>query len=220
MAKLTDETLAEFYPMVAYWARHYAHRRHQVLDVDDLMVVGMIGLLDAHKRYRPEKGSLFKSYAEFRVRGEIVDELRRQDWMTRSERRKQKSYQKAEGQLSHNLGRHPTRQEMAKVLDFPAPVMDRLAQYEQAETLRPYHEGDASADLLSSEIERHDEVLDLLNHLQDPMRTIIEMRYYQEASVEEIARVIGLSSGRVSQLHNEAILLMRDLTMAGMKRAA
>jgi len=223
MAKKTSldaRSLQEHLPTVRYWARHYAHRKHNVLDYDDLYIMGIIGLMDAVKRFRPEKHALFKSYAEFRIRGEIVDELRRQDWMTRTERHKHKVYQNAETHLGHELGRHPTRQELAQVLAFPSVDLDRLAQYDQHETLRPYTEGELAShelqDNVAETVERHDELMGLLNHLTAPMRLIMEMRYYQDASVEEIAQAIGLSLGRVSQLHNEAIELMR----AGKRNAA
>ena len=218
---LSSQALQEYLPTVRYWARHYAHRKHNVLDFDDLLIVGIIGLMDAHQRYIPEKHALFKSYAEFRIRGEIVDELRRQDWMTRTERRKHKNYQQVENQLGHELGRAPTRGELAQVLPFPSDDLDRLAQYDHHDTIRPYAEGDgalgsATADTVAEVVERHDELSGLLNNLTPPMRVIMQMRYYQDASVEEIAHEVGISLGRVSQLHNEAIELMR----AGKRSAA
>lgn len=215
----SSKEITEYLPLVRYWARHYAHRRHQVLDVEDLIVVGMIGLMDAMARFKPDRHTLFKSYAEFRIRGEIVDELRRQDWMTRTERRKYNRYQKAETVLGHQLGRSPTRDELARVLPFEGHELDRLAQYETNDSIRSYYESDLPTDALrdsvSEAVELHDELAGLLNHLTGPMRTIMEMRYFEDASVEEIAQRIGLSLGRVSQLHMEALELMR----AG-KRAA
>lgn len=216
---VSSDTILEYLPMVRYWARHYAHRRHRVLDFDDLVVVGLMGLMDALQRYRPERNAHFKSYAEFRVRGEIVDELRRQDWMSRTERRKQKDYQSAQNKLGHALGRTPTRMEMAKVTPLAGPDLDRMAQYEEHDSIRSYLEGDLGQELrledsVALSVERHDEVAKLMEPLSVPMRTIVEMRYYQDASVEEIAAIIGVSLGRVSQLHAEALELMREESAA------
>jgi len=217
--ELRPETLAEFLPTVRYWARHYTHHANQVLDFDDLVVVGLIGLMDAVKRYQQEAQSHFKTYAEFRIRGEIVDELRRQDWMTRSERRKQKSYRSAEGQLEQKLGRDPTREELAKVLPFKSCDLDRMAQYGKREVLCPYLEGDYNSaeglhDTVAEVVTIHDEVRSLLEQLPPAMRTILEMRYYDEAPIHEIAQAVGLSQGRVSQLHAEAMELLRAKKVA------
>lgn len=211
---ISDEIFEEFLPTVRYWARHYSHRGHQVLDFEDLVIVGFMGLLDAHKKYRPERNIHFKTYAEFRIRGQIIDELRCLDWMTRTERRKHKTYQATENKLGHLLGRTPTRSEMANVLPLPSHELDRMALYDQKESLRPYLEGDLEEtskrqDLVAETVERHDEVNDLLAELPQSMRKVMEMRYYEDSSIEEIAEVVGLSLGRVSQLHNEAIHLMR-----------
>lgn len=214
---LDPATLQEFLPTVEYWARHYAHRSHQVLEVDDLVVVGMMGLMDALARYSSEHNTLFKTYAEFRIRGEIVDELRRQDWMTRTERRKQKTYRRAEEKLQHQLGRAPRRQELAQVLPFPSQELDRLAQYESGDTIRPYIEGDLkeTCPLTPGEaVELHDEVTHLLQSLPMPMRQVVSMRYYDDAGLDEIAQAVGLSVGRVSQLHTEGLSLLRERKQA------
>lgn len=213
----TSEVIEDYLPIVRYWARHYSHRGHQVLEFEDLVIVGLIGLMDALKRYRPERNTHFKTYAEFRIRGQIVDELRCLDWMTRSERRKHKTYQSVENKLGHALGRSPTRLELANNLSLESQDLDRMALYGQKESLRPYLEGDLEEsskglDLVAETVERHDEVNELLGELSTPMRKVMEMRYFEDSSIEEIAKVVGLSLGRVSQLHNEAIGLMRKST--------
>ncbi|MBY0516636.1 MAG: sigma-70 family RNA polymerase sigma factor [Bacteriovoracaceae bacterium] len=204
----------EFLPTVRYWARHYAHRAHQVLDFEDLVVVGMMGLMDAASKYNPQKDTLFKTYAEFRIRGEIIDELRRQDWMTRSERRKQKLYRKAHHQLEQNLGRNPTNGEMAKILPFKSQDLDRMRQYDDNDSIRVYQEGDlpqeSGRDTVSETIEAKDEVHELLTALPELHRRVVEKRYFEDAPLSVIAEEIGLSEGRVSQLHSEALILLKN----------
>lgn len=209
--QLTPQEIEEFLPTLRYWARHYAHRAHQILDFEDLLVVGMMGLMDAARRYNPKRDVLFKTYAEFRIRGEIIDELRRQDWLSRSERRKQKIYRKAHHALEQNLGRDPTRQEVAKVLPFKGVDLDRIRQYEDHDTLRAYSEGDLAdlSDGVAQQIEQKDEVRELLHKLPPLHRTVMERRYFEDAPLSAIAREIGLSEGRVSQLHGEAIEMLR-----------
>jgi len=208
---LSSQEVEEFVPTVRYWARHYAHRAHQILDVEDLFVVGMMGLMDAARRYNPQRDVLFKTYAEFRIRGEIIDELRRQDWLSRSERRKQKIYRKAHHSLEQNLGRDPTRQEVAKVLPFKSLDLDRIRQYEDHDTLRAYNEGESQdlSDGVADKIAQRDEVVELMTVLPALHRLVVERRYFEDAPLSTIAREVGLSEGRVSQLHGEAIEMLK-----------
>jgi RNA polymerase sigma factor FliA len=204
--------LEEYLPTVQYWARHYSHQSHQVLDFDDLVVVGLMGLMDAAKRFNPNRDVQFKTYAEFRIRGEIIDELRKQDWMSRSERKKQKVFRHAQQQLVHDLGRDPTRQEMAKILPFKSRELDRIQQYETNDSIRAYQEGDSAKleDFVSQEIENRDEVQELISMLPKTHKRVIELRYFEDASLSSIAKDIGLSEGRVSQIHTEAIEILRN----------
>jgi RNA polymerase sigma factor FliA len=210
-AELSPQEIEEFLPTLRYWARHYAHRAHQVLDFEDLLVVGMMGLMDAARRYNPQRDVLFKTYAEFRIRGEIIDELRRQDWLSRSERRKQKIYRKAHHDLEQNLGRDPTLHEVAKVLPFKSIDLDRIRQYEDHETLRMFSDGDVQdlSDGVALKVEQRDEVYELMQALPPLHRIVVERRYFQDAPLSVIAEEIGLSEGRVSQLHGEAIEMLR-----------
>lgn len=206
--------LNEYLPTVKYWARHFSHRAHQVLDFEDLVVVGLMGLMDAAKKFNPRRDVQFKTYAEFRIRGEIIDELRRQDWMSRSERKKQKLFRRAQTELEQNLGRHPTRQEMARVLPFKPKELDRMQQYDAHESLRAYQEGDLSegtdTDTVAHMVETLDEVHELMCALPPLHRLVLEKRYFEDASLAVIAHEVGLSEGRVSQLHTEAIELLRQ----------
>ena len=206
--------IEEFLPTVQYWARHYSQHTHQVLDYDDLVVVGLMGLMDAAQKFNRKKDVQFKTYAEFRIRGEIIDELRRQDWMSRSERKKQKLFRKNKHKLQQDLGREPTRVEMAKILPFKSREIDRIQQYESNDTLRAYLEGDLTQeaqlhDLVAEAIENKDEVYELLCSLPDMHRNVMEMRYFEDASLTEIAQAIHLSEGRVSQIHSEALDMLR-----------
>ncbi len=210
-----SELIEEFLPTVRYWARHYAHRAHQTLEFDDLVVAGLVGLMDAHTRFNPRHNTQFKTYAEFRIRGEIVDELRRQDWLTRGERQKQKIYRRMHDRLGQELGRDPTRGELARVLPFPSQDLDRVAQYEQKDNLRPYLEGDHGEegwreDAVAEDVETHDEAIALLSRLPPLLRTVMEQRYFEEAPLSVIAERLGLSEGRISQMHTEAVLFLRS----------
>ena len=217
--EISAKEVEEFLPMVRFWARHYSHRRQHILDYEDLVVVGLMGLMDAARRYNPRRDVLFKTYAEFRVRGEIIDELRRHDWLSRSERRKQKTYLAAQHQLEQDLGRSPTRHELARVLPFKPRELDRMHQYSTHELLHNYQESDVSAvevarDTVAESIIARDEIQELLKSLPEIHRRVMERRYFDDAPLSDIAQEIGLSEGRVSQLHGEAILMLRKSVSA------
>lgn len=202
-------------PTIRYWARHYHYHYHQVLDMEDLVMVGVIGLIDAMNKYQKDKKNQFKTYAEFRIRGEIIDELRKQDWMTRSERNKQKKYQKAKTNLTEELGRLPTQEELTNVLPFKSRDMIRLEQYEKGDTIKPYVEGETQGpgSLTNSEFDNYalkKTLSVVLEELPNTMKLIVTLKYFEDLNFFEISKIVNLSEGRICQLHAEAIDLLKN----------
>ena len=205
-----QEIIKNFMPTIRYWAKHYHYQYHQVLDFEDLVMVGVIGLIDALNKYKKDKKNQFKTYAEFRIRGEIIDELRKQDWMTRSERSKQKKYKKAKTNLTEELGRAPTSEEMSNILPFKSRDMVRMEQYESGETIKQYVEGEtvSSGSLANSEFENYALKKTLgvvMDELPRTMRLIVTLKYFEDLNFAEISKVVELSEGRICQLHAEAL---------------
>lgn len=210
-----QETIKNFMPTIRYWAKHYHYQYHQVLDFEDLVMVGVIGLIDAMNKYKKDKKNQFKTYAEFRIRGEIIDELRKQDWMTRSERTKQKKYKRAKNDLTEELGRPPTSDEVSNVLHFKSNDMIRLEQYETGETIKAYVEGEtlSQGSLTSVEFESYSlkkTLSVILDELPKTMRLIVTLKYFEDLNFHEISSVVSLSEGRICQLHAEALELLKD----------
>jgi RNA polymerase sigma factor for flagellar operon FliA len=178
-------------------------------------MVGIIGLIDAMNKYKKDKKNQFKTYAEFRIRGEIIDELRKQDWMTRSERTKQKKYKRAKKDLTEELGRNPTSDEVSNVLHFKSKDMIRLEQYESGETIKPYVEGETLdlGQMGLSEFENYSLKKTLsvvMDELPKTMRLILTLKYFEDLNFHEISSVVNLSEGRICQLHAEALELLKD----------
>ncbi len=210
-----QEIIKNFMPSIRYWARHYHYQSHQVLDFEDLVMVGVIGLIDAMNKYDCHKKNQFKTYAEFRIRGEIIDELRKQDWMTRSERRKQKTYQKAKTNLTEELGRVPTTDEVSNVLQFKSKDMVRMEQYEAGDTIKQYVEGETftNAALSHSEFENYalkKTLAVVMDELPKTMRLIVTFKYFEDLNFSEISQIVNLSEGRICQLHAEALTLLKQ----------
>ena len=209
-----QEIIKNFMPTIRYWAKHYHYQYHQVLDFEDLVMVGIIGLIDALNKYQKDKKNQFKTYAEFRIRGEIIDELRKQDWMTRSERTKQKKYKSAKKDLTEELGRAPTSSEVSNVLQFKSKDMIRLEQYESGETIKSYVEGETMGQnsLTSVEFENYSLKKTLsvvMDELPKTMRLIVTLKYFEDLNFHEISSVVNLSEGRICQLHAEALDLLK-----------
>jgi RNA polymerase sigma factor for flagellar operon FliA len=209
-----QEIIKNFMPTIKYWAKHYHYQYHQVLDFEDLVMVGVIGLIDAMNKYKKEKKNQFKTYAEFRIRGEIIDELRKQDWMTRSERNKQKKYKRAKNNLTEELGRTPTSVEISNVLPFKSKDMIRMEQYESGDTIKQYVEGEtfSAGNLENSEFENYTLKKTLgvvIDELPRTMRLILNLKYFEDLNFSEISKVINLSEGRICQLHSEALSILK-----------
>lgn len=210
-----QEIIKNFMPMIRYWAKHYHYQYHQVLEFEDLVMVGVIGLIDAMNKYKKDKKNQFKTYAEFRIRGEIIDELRKQDWMTRSERNKQKKYKKAKSNLTEELGRVPTSSEISNVLPFKSRDMIRMEQYESGEIIKQYVEGET---LSQATVQNHEfEIYALkktlgvvMDELPRTMRLIVTLKYFEDLNFFEISKIVNLSEGRICQLHAEALELLKE----------
>ncbi len=210
-----QEIIKSFMPTIRYWAKHYHYQYHQVLDFEDLVMVGVIGLIDAMNKYKKDKQNQFKTYAEFRIRGEIIDELRKQDWMTRSERNKQKKYKRAKRDLTEELGRNPTQEEITNVLPFKSRDMIRLEQYENGETIKPYVEGEtvSGRGLENSEFDNYalkKTLAVVMDELPKTMRLIVTLKYFEDLNFFEISKVVSLSEGRICQLHAEALTMLKE----------
>lgn len=211
-----QEVIKNFMPTIRYWAKFYHYQYHQVLDYDDLIMVGIIGLIDAMNKYKSEKKNQFKTYAEFRIRGEIIDELRKQDWMSRSERNKQKKFKKAKRDLTEELGRNPSEDELTNVLPFKKKDVARMELYENGDIIKPYVEGETimGGGLKNTEFENYElkktmsTMID--DHLPKVMRIIVVLKYFEDLNFSEISKVVNLSEGRVCQLHAEALSLMKS----------
>jgi RNA polymerase sigma factor for flagellar operon FliA len=209
-----QETIKNFMPTIRSLAKQFHHRNHQVLEFEDLVVAGIIGLIDAMNKFRRDKRAQFKTYAEFRIRGEIIDELRKHDWMTRSERTKQKKYKRAKKNLTEELGRVPTSQEVSNILPFKNRDFIRMEQYEEGETIKPYIEGETLGLEASSINEFETYALKktlsvVLDELPKTMRLIMLLKYFEDLNFHEISEIVNLSEGRICQLHAEALELLK-----------
>jgi RNA polymerase sigma factor FliA len=195
---------------------------------DDMRSAGMLGLIDAANKFQPEKKILFKTFAEYRIRGAILDEMRKLDWFSRSLREKQTSLNRCMMELERELGRYPDETEMATKLGITLEEYQKLlGQVSHLgcvslnETLDHSESGTSFQDALidthkgSSPVtilEQHElthVIAGILEQLSEKERLVISLYYYEELTQKEISEILEVSEGRISQLHSQALIKLK-----------
>ncbi len=219
------QIVAEFAPMVKRVAYHLMARLPASVHVDDLIQVGLIGLLEAVENYDGDRGAQFETYAVQRVRGSMLDELRQADWLPRTMRKKLRTIETAINILQQRLGRQPSEEELAKEIDVPlAEYQDmlqdargyQLLHYEDfqgsedGDFFESYAEGGAPNPLEIMEDDRFRQVLtESIENLPEREKLVMGLYYDQELNLKEIGEVLGVSESRVCQLHSQAVARLR-----------
>lgn len=188
---------------------------------EDLVSIGVLGLFDADRKYRPEAGQSFESFAEFRIRGAMLDELRKRDFFPRRLRAKANRLQKTEAKLRAELGRDPSHDEIAKELEMTPEKLHQLRH-----SVLPYsfiEQGDPAIQLRCSEPTPFDQVSEMQDHailtnallkLSEREQLVLDLYFQQEMTQREIATILDLTEGRISQIKSAALRKMRNLLHA------
>jgi len=221
-----EQFVEKFTPLVKRIAHHMMARLPASVQVDDLIQAGMIGLLDAIKRYEGSHGRQFESYAAQRIRGSILDELREADWLPRGVRKKMRQIEMAVRALEQRMGRAPSEQELATELEIPLTEYQETLQDARGGQLMFYEDfqktdDEPFFDRLCSDSQN--DPLDIL--MDDRLRKILikaiddlptrekmvmGMHYEKEMNLREIGEVLGVSESRVCQLHTQAVTRLRS----------
>ena len=222
-----DEILRRHLPLVRRVVQRLAARKPPHIETDDLVSWGIVGLLDAIAKYDAKKEASFPTYAQFRIRGAILDHLRSLDWVPRSVRQKASLIEKVSHQLGGTLGRPPTEEEIAAELGVSLDAYQELltkvgemslfsledlgfgAGEERFSFERVLEEGDTDplGTLLTRE--RVAIVAEAIGRLPERERTVVTLYYHEELTMKEVGGVLGLTESRVSQLHSQAVLRMK-----------
>jgi RNA polymerase sigma factor for flagellar operon FliA len=198
----------------------------QSVEVEDLISAGTMGLIAAADRFDPSRGASFETYARYRIRGAILDELRRQDVLPYSTRCRLRQMEQAVEDLERTLGRYPTDEEIAERAGFELEEVGRLLSTARTVDLCSLEEifdtgretpdmelpgADAAADP-SSELERRElekVLVEGIRSLPGTERMVLSLYYYEGLRMREIGEVLGISESRVSQVHSKAILVLK-----------
>ncbi|WAC75544.1 FliA/WhiG family RNA polymerase sigma factor [Roseateles sp. SL47] len=218
---LEQRTLREYAPLVKRVVRQLSAQASAVMDREDMEQIGLMGLLEALRRYgAPDAG--FGSFAALRVRGAILDELRRQDWRPRTVRQDSHKQRDALRALTRTLGREPTEAEILQHLQLTPQAYQDFLQAEVAEELASFDELVEDLAQLPSE-QRNPEaqlmvtrsIAQALSALNEREQKVIQLYYEFDASLKEIAAVLDLTEARVSQINKAALAKMRAFLQRG-----
>lgn len=222
----SEETLKEHLPMVRFLALRMRERLPQQVEIEDLISAGIVGLMDAMQKFDPKKKVQFRTYAQFRVRGAMLDSLRALDWGPRDLRRKARAVEEAIRSLSTTLGKAPTESEIAKELGMGLHAYQQLLSELSGLELSSLNEtpvDDGGVEALSlipagpeddpflqcqnSEMRRM--LAEAIANLPERERLVLTLYYYEELTMREVGSVMGVVESRVSQLHGSAMARLR-----------
>jgi RNA polymerase sigma factor for flagellar operon FliA len=224
-----EAVIVEHSPMVKYVANRIALRLPSHIEVEDLISVGVLGLIDAIEKYDPARGAKFKTYAEFRVRGAILDELRSMDWVPRSIRQKASQVDAVIQKLQAKFGRPPEDEEVAKELgvslDQFFDILNEtrsmpVLSLDDLNIVKETGGQQSLLDCLAGKVDADPQVQFRLNELKEIIaktidtlpekeRLVISLYYYKELTMSEIGAVLNVTESRVSQIHSKTMFRLR-----------
>jgi RNA polymerase sigma factor for flagellar operon FliA len=228
---LKDQIVLEHTPLIRYIVNRIAVRLPSHIDLDDLHNTGVIGLMDAIEKYDPDKNCKFKTYAEFRIKGAILDQLRSLDWVPRSVRQKGRRLERAYGEVEQRLGRSATEDEVADSLGLQLDKLQELVNQVRGISLVNLEEirnGGQDGDRTGSYADVVEDVnaenpystlklqemkqivADTIATLPEKERLVISLYYYEDLNMKEIGNILGITESRVCQIHTKSVLRLRS----------
>ena len=219
--------MLEHLPIVRFLARRIHERLPQHVDIEDLVSAGVVGLMDAFSKFDPAKKVQFRSYAQFRIRGAILDSLRTLDWSPRELRRKGRAVEEAIRVLTARMGHAPDEAEVAAEMALSLEEYQQLlgdlkgleigtlhvernedSGEEELAYIPASPEEDPLFRCLRGELEER--LTEAIQNLPDRERLVMSLYYYEEMTMHEIGLALGVVESRISQVHASAVVHLRS----------
>ncbi len=224
-----DELILEHLPQIKYIAQRISTKLPSHVELNDLVSAGILGLLDAIEKFDPNRGVKFKTYAELRIKGAILDSLRNLDWAPRSLRKKSKDLERVYRELEQRLGRPATDKEVCEAMEISLEEFYELVDQIKGLNLGSFQELSGKDEEKNSEplvkyvpdapqmdpffVFHKSEIQGIMSTAIDTLpkkeRLVVSLYYYDELTMKEIGKVLGVNESRVSQLHTKAMLRLR-----------
>lgn len=222
-----ERVIREFAPLVRAMAHRLAFRLPAYLDVEDLVSVGIMGLMDAMGKYDPRREANFKTYAEFRIRGAMLDEIRAMDWVPRSVHERIGLLQRTESTLIRRQGRPPTDEELASALGLSVEELAEFISAAQGAIVMSLDDlgvSDSDGDKIVRMLvdSQHPDPLSMvvtqrlrasleqaIETLPEKERLVLTLYYCEELTMKEIGTILHITESRVCQIHAKTILMLK-----------
>ncbi len=218
------ELVEQHATLVKRIAYHLIARLPHTVDVDDLIQAGMIGLFDAAQHYNASQGASFETYAGIRIRGSMLDEIRRNDWAPRSVHRKAREITHAIQEIEQQQGRNASESEIAKALgisieeyqhqlhDSAGHQVFSLDEFSDSDEINAQpisgHQSEPEQDIQTSGFQHA--LANAIQTLPERERLMMGLYYNEELNLKEIGEVLGVSESRVSQIHSQTVIRLRS----------
>ncbi len=223
-----DELVMSHLPLVKYLVGRISAKLPPHLDQQDLLSVAVVGLITAAERFDPGRGIQFKTFAEKRIMGSIMDELRAQDWLPRTLREKYKRLEQEFSKLEQKLGRNPTSEEVAAAMGMDLEKYFQLVEEVHSLSFMSLDDFQEDEDggsfgfmhfLSDNGVENPQNQMmakqllqslgNAIDTLPEKERIVVTLYYYEELNLKEIGEVLSLTESRISQLHSQAVIRLR-----------
>ena len=224
--KKSDALIMKYAPLIKYIATRIAARLPMHIEIQDLINSGVLGLMDAIEKFDPEKGVKFETYAEYRIKGSILDSLRALDWVPRSVRKVATLLENTYADLEKKFGRPAHDEEVAKAMDVDVgklhKLMSRVSHVSMVSLERDSRNSTQTSlldrlinpddvsgfDKLDTD-EMRDVLAESVSRLPEKEQAVLSMYYYNEMTMKEIGKELSLTESRVSQIHTKAVMRLR-----------
>lgn len=224
--KLREKLIMEYSILVKVVAGRLGMYLGYTVEYDDLVGYGIFGLIDAIDKFELTKGVKFETYASLRIRGSILDQIRKMDWIPRTLRQKQKKLELAMQNFEARTGRVATNEELSEELNIPVDELEGIVNQTQVASLVSLDEYLEQGSEVKVEmgnkprfeqpeniVERQElkrMLAEAINSLHDNERKVIAFYYFEELTLKEISSILGVSESRVSQLHTKSLKKMKE----------
>ena len=219
--EIKDILIVEYAPLVKYIAGRVGVNIGYRVDNDDLIGYGIFGLMDAIDKFDYSKGNKFETYASLRIRGAIIDAIRKMDWVPRDLRQKNKQLEQAYSVLETELGREPSEEELADQLALSVTETKNLIKkaaivnlvslddyLEQNHEDTSFSDNDSPADVYDRK-EIADILANAIDKLTEKEKKVVTLYYFEDLTLKEISKILEVSESRVSQLHSKAVIKLK-----------
>ncbi|MGL4362276.1 MAG: FliA/WhiG family RNA polymerase sigma factor [Cellulosilyticaceae bacterium] len=220
-AQIKSEIIDHYVYLIKLVAGRLGMYLNHYVDIDDLVGYGVIGLIDAIDKFDSTKNVKFETYASLRIRGAILDEIRKLDWVPRSLRKKQKDLYKMMAVLENKLGRSPTETEMAEYLEISLEEYYQLQRDSNVAALVFIEDYQIQAESVLDDMSKTPDfklqqkeitkiLIDEINKLPEREKIVVTLYYFEELTLKEISATLSVSESRISQLHTKGVSRLRQ----------